>query len=100
MDFDTFKESLAAHDPPTYLGLALEALWHVAKGDWDTAHERAQKQEDRDGSWVHAHLHRQEGDPVNAAYWYRRAGKPVASGPLEEEWEMIVRALLGCEAVS
>jgi len=69
-------------------------LWHAAKGDWKAAHELAQAQQDRDGAWVHAYLHRQEGDEANAAYWYRRAQKPVASSPLEGEWEAIVQALL------
>jgi hypothetical protein len=94
MDRDTFMKSLEADAPPQGLSLALEALWYARKGDWHAAHERAQAQDDRDGAWVHAHLHRQEGDASNAAYWYRRAGKPVANQPLEEEWETLVHALL------
>ena len=94
MDLNEFKKSLEKEAPPSGLGLALEALWYAGKGDWDTAHERAQEQEDQDGSWVHAHLHRQEGDADNAAYWYRRAGRPVATIPVSEEWLSIVEALL------
>jgi hypothetical protein len=94
VDLNTFKQSLTAEEPPSNLGLALEALWYAAKGDWQAAHERAQAQEDRDGAWVHAYLHRQEGDAANAAYWYRRAQQPVASGSLEEEWESVAKALL------
>jgi hypothetical protein len=93
VDFESFKESLVAKEPPADISLALQALWHAAKGDWHGAHERAQAQEDRDGAWVHAYLHRQEGDDANAAYWYRRAGKPVALESLEEEWESIAQSL-------
>ena len=95
---DSFKNSLAADAPPPGVTPALQALWHDAKGDWDTAHERAQAQEDRTGAWVHAYLHRKEGDPSNAAYWYRRAGRPVANVSLEAEWEAITQALLTGEA--
>ncbi len=76
------------------MSLALQALWYAAKGDWNIAHQRAQDDEGRDGSWVHAHLHRVEGDLGNAAYWDRRAGKPIATEPLNAEWEAIVEALL------
>jgi hypothetical protein len=94
MNRETFQKSLAAEAPPPGLSLALQALWYAAKGDWNTAHERAQEQDDRDGAWVHAHLHRQEGDLGNAGYWYHRAGQPVATQSIPEEWEVIVGALL------
>src|ERR1044072_4294463 len=94
MDYPQFKESIAAATPPPGLSHALQALWHDAKGDWAAAHEQAQAQEDASGAWVHAYLHRKEGDLANAAYWYRRAGQPVASQPLEAEWESLVAALL------
>ena len=73
---------------------ALVALWHDAKGDWSRAHEVAQDVDDATGAWVHAYLHRKEGDEGNAGYWYRRAGKPVEHGPLDAEWARIVTALL------
>lgn len=79
----------AAQLPPL-----LHALWHDAHGDWARAHQIAQDIEDPDAAWVHAFLHRKEGDPANAAYWYRRAGKPVFTGPLEAEWNSIADALL------
>jgi hypothetical protein len=69
-------------------------MWHEAKGDWDKAHQIVQEQNDRDGAWVHAYLHRQEGDNANAAYWYSRASRPVSQASLEREWEEIVKALL------
>ena len=74
---------------------ALLALWLDAKGDWAKAHEVAQDVESVDGAWVHAYLHRKEGDVGNAAYWYRQAGKSVATGDLQVEWEGIVREMLG-----
>jgi hypothetical protein len=93
MDLAAFRASLAADAPPTGLGPALQALWFDAKGEWDRAHELAQADEGGAGDWVHAYLHRKEGDAGNAAYWYRRAGKPVGSGALEAEWESIAAAL-------
>ncbi len=72
----------------------LQALWHDAHGDWTAAHHAAQDVDTPDGAWVHAYLHRKEGDPGNAAYWYRHAGKPVATGPLDAEWHTIATALL------
>jgi hypothetical protein len=95
MDFATYKSSIAADAPPAGLGPATEALWWDAKGDWQRAHRCAQRQGDADGAWVHAYLHRVEGDLRNAAGWYGRAGKPVSTAPLEEEWEAIARTLLG-----
>lgn len=89
-----FRESLEADAPPPGLTAALEALWWDAKGDWTRAHERAMAAEDREAAWVHAYLHRKEGDFSNAAYWYRRAGHPVCEGTLESEWEAISFALL------
>lgn len=94
MTLETFEQSLTESAPPTGLTPALEALWHDAKGDWEAAHTRAQADEGRAGAWVHAYLHRKEGDATNAAYWYRRANQPVAAGPLETEWADVARALL------
>jgi hypothetical protein len=92
---DFLQSTTAAGRPPAELSPALQALWldHVEK--WDEAHELAQADGGRDGAWVHAYLHRKEGDEVNAAYWYRLAGKPAAQGGLPDEWERIVRAMLG-----
>ena len=72
----------------------LQALWHDGRGDWNAAHEVAQDVPDPDGAWVHAYLHRKEGDASNAAYWYRRAGQPVATDEFSVEWERICRTLL------
>jgi hypothetical protein len=89
-----FKASLSDDMPAPDLDAPLAALWWSAKGNWDKAHSIAQDEESSDAAWVHAYLHRVEGDIGNAGYWYRQAGKPVASGPLEAEWEQIVRTLL------
>jgi hypothetical protein len=64
------------------------------QGDWKRAHESAQQDEGQEGSWVHAYLHRKEGDQDNAAYWYDRAGKPVCREPVEAEWLIIARSLI------
>jgi hypothetical protein len=74
---------------------ALLALWWDGQGDWERAHEIAQEISSADGSWVHAYLHRKEGDPGNASYWYSRAHRPAAHGSLEQEWEAIVLEMLG-----
>jgi hypothetical protein len=94
MDYPQFKASLTGATPPKELSHALQALWYDAQDDWATAHEHAQAQEDTTGAWVHAYLHRKEGDLANAAYWYRRAGQPVANGALEAERDALVAALL------
>ncbi|HUK07654.1 MAG TPA: hypothetical protein VLX09_07285 [Stellaceae bacterium] len=94
MDFAKFKASLTLGAPPAGIDQALNALWWDAKGDWKKAHECAQKDEGANGAWVHAYLHRREGDISNAGHWYRRAGKRAADGTLEAEWEAIAHALL------
>ena len=94
MTLQAFEESLRGEQPPAGLGPALEALWREAKGDWHAAHALAQAEDDATGAWVHAYLHRVEGDLANAGYWYRRAGRPVCKAPLREEWSAIAQALL------
>jgi hypothetical protein len=94
MDYDSFKASIAEDTPPDGITLALQALWQDAKGKWDEAHKLAQAQKDETGAWVHAYLHRVEGDLPNANYWYRNANRPECTAPLKEEWEEIVTALL------
>lgn len=94
MNLQEFRASLSDQAPPTGLNHALSGLWWDAKGDWTKAHESAQQDEGPEGAWVHAYLHRKEGDLSNAEYWYRRAGKRAAQGSFEEEWTQIVQALL------
>jgi hypothetical protein len=95
MTLDDFKASLARDRPPDQLAPAVVALWHDARGDWDAAHSIAQEIDDATGAWVHAYLHRREGDAGNAFYWYRRAGKPVSAVSLDEERDSLLAALLG-----
>ena len=94
MTLDDFRNSLISADPPSTISLALAALWWDAKGDWTRAHECAQQVEDSEGAWVHAYLHRKEGDQSNAAYWYSRAGQPVCRESFDTEWLAIVKDLL------
>ena len=94
MNLDDFRDSLQSDELPVGLTLALAGLWWDAKGDWTKAHESAQQDEGPAGAWVHAYLHRKEGDVANAGYWYGRAGKAAARGSLQEEWEKIAGALL------
>jgi hypothetical protein len=90
-----FKASLSGAAPAPDLDASLAALWWAAKGGWNAAHKIVQDEATADAAWVHAYLHRVEGDLGNAGYWYRQAGKPVTAGPLETEWEQMVSALLG-----
>ena len=94
MDLAAFHASLTLAAPLEGLGPALQALWWDAKGDWNRAHALAQADEGGPGDWVHAYLHRKEGDAGNAGYWYRRAAKPASRAPLAEEWAAIAAALL------
>jgi len=95
MTLEEFRRSLTEAAPPAGLSDGLKALWHDGHGDWDAAHQVAQDVPDPDGAWVHAYLHRKEGDAGNAAYWYRRASQPVCRESLDAEWAAIVEAFLG-----
>jgi hypothetical protein len=89
-----FSRSTEEAKPPAGLSAALVALWHDARGDWAAAHQVAQDIDDTTGAWIHAYLHRKEGDLANAGYWYRRAGQPVCRESLSAEWERIATTLL------
>src|SRR3954469_25427817 len=89
-----FKSSPSGAAPAPKLSPPLAPPWWAAEGNWDKAHAIVQDEGGVDAAWVHAYLHRLEGDLGNAGYWYRRAGKPVASGPAEAEWDRVVSALL------
>jgi hypothetical protein len=92
--YAAFKATLTDARPPAGLAPAVEALWYAANGFWERAHEAAQKRDDDAGAWVHAYLHRMEGDEENARYWYGRAGRRPSAAPHGTEWEEIARALL------
>jgi len=91
MTFEEFKSSLQQSAPPANLKPLAKALWFEGKGDWEAAHDIAQEINTNDGSWVHAYLHRKEGDVGNASYWYHRAGKPMTYVSLEDEWASLVK---------
>jgi hypothetical protein len=89
MDAEALKRRPTAEGLPPLLA----AMWHDARGDWDGAHHFAQAAPSALGAWVHAYLHRKEGDLANADYWYRRAGRRRPGVPLDTEWAEIVQAL-------
>ena len=89
-----FRDSLKGDQPPEGLTELLQALWWDGKGDWDKAHKTAQDISNADGSWVHAYLHRKEGDEGNAGYWYSRAEKSKSTQSLDQEWSQIVGSFL------
>lgn len=91
MTFTEYLQTLSQPTPPD-LPSHLLAMWYDARDDWNGAHDIAQDLHDKTGSWIHAYLHRKEGDIGNASYWYMKAGRPVATDSLKEEWERIVRA--------
>lgn len=92
MTLEAFRSST---DEPKNLSAPLTALWLDFHGKWEAAHRLVQDDESREAAWVHAYLHRKEGDISNAGYWYARSGKPRQDGGLAEEWEEIAGALLG-----
>lgn len=96
MDLNEFLTSINQDKVPANISQHLESLWWDAKGDWDKAHHLADRViSDSEGDWIHAYLHRKEGDAFNAGYWYNRAGKPKFKGSLEEEWKQLVHYFLG-----
>lgn len=88
-----FKQTLSRDTPPAKVAAPLAALWWAAKDEWDKAHTLVMNDDSREAAWVHAYLHRVEGDLGNAAYWYRAAGRPVCDGALDKEWDDIVAGL-------
>lgn len=93
-----FRRSIAKPRPPARLAPALAALWWANKGNWAKAHDLAMSADGADCAWVHAYLHRVEGDAGNARYWYRQAGRKPATGALADEWNSIARTLLSRNA--
>ncbi len=94
MTLDDFVASLGSDAPPPALAKPLAALWWARRGDWDGAHAIVQDEAGAEAAWVHAYLHRREGDAGNAAYWYRRAGRTMAGATLAAEWDAIATTLL------
>jgi hypothetical protein len=94
MQWEEFSKSIGRSVPPALPNPYALALWHDAKGDWEKAHSLVQDIPGETAAWIHAYLHRKEGDEGNAGYWYHRAGKKMPAYSLEKEWEEIVKAVL------
>lgn len=94
MTLQEFKATLPQTAPPSGMSIFLESLWYDAKGNWNKAHVLVQDEDGNDGAWIHAYLHRKEGDLSNAAYWYRKANRSLPQTTLRQEWEQIVIAFL------
>ena len=94
MDITAFRKSLDETTPPLGLTVHLESLWHDGKENWVRAHEIIQDMEDETASWIHAYLHRKEGDTWNADYWYRKAGKIRSTLSPGDEWVSLVNYCL------
>ncbi|MGF1478980.1 MAG: hypothetical protein ACFB4I_05760 [Cyanophyceae cyanobacterium] len=94
MTLAEFTELIAQQKSPTSLSTALQALWYAKRGNWPQAHELVQNASDRDSAWVHAYLHREEGDLSNARYWYRQSRQPEFTDSLSQEWKHIASSLL------
>ncbi|SET78453.1 hypothetical protein [Hymenobacter actinosclerus] len=95
MTYHDFLDSQTQHEPPAGLSPLLEALWYAGRDEWHKAHALAQEHEDAPlFDWLHAFLHRQQGDLNNAAYWYRRAARPEFDGSLRHEWQELVKTQL------
>lgn len=97
MTIDEFKQSIEDGRRPENVSPALLAMWCEARGEWSEAHGIVQACDDRSAAWVHAYLHRKEGDTSNAVYWYSRASRPMSDQALEQEWEEIVACFLDGE---
>lgn len=94
MTLTEFSSTLNQPSPPKELGIFLQALWYEAKGNWDKAHDLVQDEENPEGAWIHAYLHRKEGDISNAGYWYRKANRKMPVTTLEQEWSDMVKEFL------
>ena len=94
MDLNAFKQSLRMSTPPPQVSVYLKSLWYDKNGNWEEAHELIQDLSDKSAAWIHAYLHRKEGDTWNADYWYRKAGKERPAVSLEEEWEDLAKQFL------
>jgi hypothetical protein len=95
MNFEEYLNCIANQSPPSQLSETLTSLWWDKKGNWDTAHTIAQDIPTKEGSAIHAYLHREEGVLWNADYWYTRAGRKRPSISLEDEWKLLVEEMLG-----
>ncbi len=76
--------------------LLLNAVELACANKWEEAHNIVQKFDTAPAAWIHAVLHRLEGDLVNAQYWYQRAGRAMShSSPFDEL--ILIKKSLGRE---
>ncbi len=94
MNIKEYEASLQQPEVPPNLNKPLQALWYAAKDNWNRAHELIQDEVDADSAWVHAYLHRVEGDLFNAKYWYKRANRSTSDETFEQEWKKIASELI------
>ena len=94
MTFENFHASIGAGSPPEGSSIYLQSLWYDGKGNWEEAHHLIQDLTDKTAAWIHAYLHRKEGDVWNANYWYSKAGKRMPGYSLQQEWEELVKEML------
>ena len=87
------KASVGKEELPNEISSPIEVICYRGKGNWEEAQRLVQSDNSPNGSWVHAYLHRVEGDLGNAAYWYRMADEAVCNSGLDEEWVEIVAEL-------
>lgn len=93
-NYSEFTASLTKDSPSLDWPDNLKAMWYDCKDDWESAHDIAQEMLDAQGSWIHAYLHRKEGDRFNAGYWYRQAGREFPHCTLQEEqYRLVIRFL-------
>ncbi|MGC1516395.1 MAG: hypothetical protein WA810_12530 [Maribacter sp.] len=93
-NYTDFQDTLGGLAPPQDWPEGLKSIWFDAKGDWEASHNIAQEMHDTLGSWLHAYLHRKEGDKFNAGYWYHQAGRTYPEISLEEERKALVEFIL------
>ena len=98
MNFTQFLETLENDQPEHDWPDGLMAMWFDAVGDWEASHNIAQEMSSALGRWIHAYLHRKEGDEWNAGYWYRRANKTFPKCSLEDELEAIVCSIINSDS--
>ncbi len=92
--YTEFESALKQSEPPGVWPIELKALWWDYRGDWDIAHDLVDQSATPLSNWIHAYLHRKEGDEWNAGYWYGQAGKPFCKTSLSEEWLQLVAVIL------
>ena len=97
MNYNVFIKSLENDSPPNELSSLMKAMWYAKIDQWDKAHHIAQDITSETGSWIHAYLHRVEGDQPNANYWYQRANREPSSINLDDEAEQIIMYILEIE---